>query len=165
MGIVQYLTPDRVICPLRAADKTQLLQELARRAGEALNIPQKTIFEALAKREKLGSTGLGQGFALPHASIEGLATMFGMFARLQRPINFDAIDEKPVDLVFLLLIPAAAPSDHVAALAAISRRLRDEGCTQRLRKAENAASLYDVLTNGQTKSEIKSEAKSEIKSA
>jgi len=151
MGIVQFLTPDRVICPLRAADKTQLLQELARRAGEALNIPQRTIFDALVKREKLGSTGLGQGFALPHAAVEGLKTKFGMFAKLQRPINFDAIDGKPVDLVFLLLIPASAPTDHVAALAAISRRLREEDCAMRLRKAENAASLYAVLTNGEVK--------------
>jgi PTS system nitrogen regulatory IIA component len=148
MAIAQLLTPDRVIHGLRATDKSQLLQELARRAGDYVKIPQKAILEALVTREKLGSTGLGNGFALPHARIDGLAAMFGMFAKLTRPIAYEAIDENSVDLVFLLLIPTDAGSDHVAALAAISRRIRDHQCAERLRKAENAAALYALLTNG-----------------
>jgi PTS system nitrogen regulatory IIA component len=147
MDIVQLLAPDHVIFGLRAAGKPQLLQELARRASDYVKIPQKTIFEGLSTREKLGSTGLGQGFALPHARIEGLTTMFGMFAKLSRPIAFEAIDEKPVDCVFLLLIPLEKESDHVAALAAISRRIRDPDCAARLRKVENAAALYALLTS------------------
>jgi PTS system nitrogen regulatory IIA component len=147
MDIVQLLTADRVIYGLRAADKTQLLQELARRASEYVKIPQKTILEGLSTREKLGSTGLGQGFALPHARIEGLEAMFGMFVKLSRPIAFDAIDDKPVDFVFLLLIPSEKESDHVAALAAISRRIRDPECAARLRKVENAAALYALFTS------------------
>jgi len=152
MGIAQLLTPDRVVNGLRAGDKAQLLQELARRAAESVKLPQKTIFDALSTREKLGSTGLGQGFALPHAAVQGLKTMFGMFVKLNRPINFDAIDEKPVDLIFLLLIPAEAEGEHVGALASISRRLREDNCAQRLRKAENAAALYAVLTSSEGKS-------------
>lgn len=146
MDIVAFLTSDRVICNLRAADKQQLLQELARRAGEMMKIPQKTILDALLKRENLGSTGLGQGFALPHATIQGLKTMFGMFVKLQRPIGFEAIDGNPVDLVFLLLLPTESSSEHVAALAAISRRMRDSDRAARLRKADSAATLYACLT-------------------
>jgi nitrogen PTS system EIIA component len=85
---------------------------------------------------------------LPHARIDGLNAMFGMFVKLARPIAYEAIDEKAVDLVFLLLIPTDAGSDHVAALAAISRRIRDQDCAERLRKAENAAELYALLTDG-----------------
>ena len=150
MGILQFLAPDHVIYGLRAADKAQLMQELSRRAGEALEIPQKAILEALLRREKLGSTGLGDGFALPHATIEGLKTMFGMFVRLSRPIGFEAIDEKPVDLVFLLLLPPETAGEHVTALAAISRRMREADCAGRLRKADSAAALYAVLTDGKT---------------
>lgn len=148
MAITAFLTSDRVICGLRVADKPQLLQELARRAGEALQIPQKLVLDALQKRENLGSTGLGDGFALPHASVPGLKTMFGIFARLQRAIAFDAIDGKPVDLVFLLLIPEDAVGAHVAALAAISRLVRDPACAAAVRKANNAAALYGVLSGG-----------------
>jgi nitrogen PTS system EIIA component len=148
MDIVKFLTPDRVITGLRASDKAQLLQELARRASDSLKIPPKVILDALLTREKLGSTGLGQGFALPHAPIPGLKTMYGMFAKLHRPIGFDAIDDKPVDLVFLLLIPAEANGDHVAALAAISRCVRDPDRAMRLRKADNAAVLFALLAKG-----------------
>jgi nitrogen PTS system EIIA component len=146
MAIAQLLTPDCVVHGLRVTDKSQLLQEIARRAADHVKIPQKTLVEALATREKLGSTGLGNGFALPHCRVEGLNAKFGMFAKLMRPIAYDAIDEKPVDLVFLLLIPLDAGSDHVAALAAISRRIRCQDCAESLRKAENAAQLYAVLT-------------------
>jgi nitrogen PTS system EIIA component len=148
MAIVQLLTPECVILGLRTSDKSQLLQELARRASDYVKIPQKVILEALVTREKLGTTGLGNGFALPHARIDGLNVMFGMFVKLARPIAYEAIDEKAVDLVFLLLIPTDAGSDHVAALAAISRRIRDQDCAERLRKAENAAELYALLTGG-----------------
>jgi nitrogen PTS system EIIA component len=148
MAIVQLLTPERVIHGLRTIDKSQLLQELARRASDYVKVQQKAILEALVTREKLGTTGLGNGFALPHARIDGLNAMFGMFVKLARPIAYEAIDEKAVDLVFLLLIPTDAGSDHVAALAAISRRIRDQDCAERLRKAENAAELYALLTGG-----------------
>ncbi|HKH80303.1 MAG TPA: PTS sugar transporter subunit IIA [Methylovirgula sp.] len=148
MDIAELLTQDRVIPSLRVSDKAQLLQELARRTAALLNIPQKTILDALEAREKLGSTGLGQGFALPHARIEGLDRFFGLFARLARPIAYDAVDENPVDLVFLLLIPAEPGSDHMSILAAISRRIRDQELARRLRKGENAEALHSLLAGG-----------------
>jgi PTS system nitrogen regulatory IIA component len=122
-----------------------LLAELSRRAGPLAGLPSVTILQALQAREKLGSTGLGRGFALPHARIDGLENMFGLFARLDAPIDFQAVDEKPVDLVFLLLIPAAAGNEHVTALAAISRRLRNPVVVANLRQTKAAAALYDLL--------------------
>ena len=127
----------------------RLLLDLASRAAASLNLDPKLVFNALQAREQLGSTGLGEGFALPHARIEGLDRFFGMFARLNRPIHFDSVDAKPVDLVFLLLIPAAAQGHHLAALAAISRHLRDKEFAARLRKAANTAALCNLLCDPQ----------------
>jgi PTS system nitrogen regulatory IIA component len=147
MNLAELLPEDRVICPLRAADKAQLLEELACRAAAASNVPQRQILAALQAREKLGSTGLGQGFALPHARVEGLDRFFGLFARLARPIAYDAVDEKPVDLVFLLLIPSEANSEPMTIMAAVSRRIRDQHFALQLRNAENAAALHALLSN------------------
>src|SRR6185312_1617615 len=105
--------------------------------------------DPLTQREQLGSTGLGKGFALPHARVAGLDRCFGLFARLARPIDFQAIDERPVDLVFLLLIPQDAESEHIAALAAISRRMRDAGLLDRARKAEKANALYRLIVGSE----------------
>jgi nitrogen PTS system EIIA component len=116
MRIADLITPAQVLAAVRVQDKPQLLAELARRASAATGIDAPAIFTALQTREELGSTGLGQGFALPHARINGLTAFFGLFARLARPIDFQAIDGEPVDLVFLLLIPPDANAEHVAAL-------------------------------------------------
>src|SRR5215472_10583015 len=121
MDLADLIVPSSVIFGARANNKEQLLLALAARAAACLNLDPKMVFNALQAREQLGSTGLGEGFALPHARIEGLDRFFGMFARLRRPIQFDSVDDKPVDLVFLLLIPMAAQIEHVAALATISR--------------------------------------------
>jgi PTS system nitrogen regulatory IIA component len=146
MEIAEFIAPDRVALDLRARDKAQLLQELAKRAElSSGGISADTILTALRSREQLGSTGLGKGFALPHARIEGLTGFVGLLARLARPIDYDAIDDAPVDLVFLLLMPADAGNNHVAALAAVSRRFRDADTTARLRKAD-AATAYGILT-------------------
>src|SRR5262249_33641394 len=115
------------------------------RAARLLAIDGQTILDALMSREMLGSTGIGQGVALPHARLSGLQRFFGLFARLERPINFDAIDDRPVDLVFLLLIPEKAGNDHLAALAAVSRRLRDRDVAARLR-TDTDTNLYSTLT-------------------
>ncbi|HUZ62879.1 MAG TPA: PTS sugar transporter subunit IIA [Acetobacteraceae bacterium] len=139
------LQPDRVVLNLRAANKAKLLQDLARRAAAPAGVDAHAAAAALAARELLGSTGVGNGFALPHARMDGLAAMFGLFARLAGPIPFDAIDEKPVDLVFMLLIPSQAAAEHLAALAAISRRMRDTSVARRLRHAETPAAAYDLL--------------------
>jgi PTS system nitrogen regulatory IIA component len=149
MEISDLVRPAQVIAGLRVSNKAQLTAEMSRRAAAALRMPLQPVEAALTAREQLGSTGLGRGFALPHARLGGLDRFFGLFARLARPIDFDAIDERPVDLVFLLLIPETAGNEHVAALAAISRRMRDAAFAQRLRKAAGTGEIYAVLTGAE----------------
>jgi nitrogen PTS system EIIA component len=148
MDMIDLVTPERVVLKLRADDKQQLLAELARRAAQATGLGRPIIEAALVAREQLGSTGVGAGIAIPHARIAGLASFFGLFARLDRALDYDAIDGQKVDLVFLLLVPANATSEHLQALASVSRRLRDATCAAKLRKATIAAALYDILTKG-----------------
>ena len=149
MDLADLIEPDRVVFAARASNKQQLLKDLASRAAILLKLEGRVIFDALQAREQLGSTGLGAGFALPHARVDGLDRLFGMFTRLNRPIHFDSIDGKPVDLVFLLLIPPTAGSEHLGALAAVSRVLRDQECAASLRKAGSATALYSLLCNPQ----------------
>lgn len=148
MDIASFLTPERVVLDVRSRDKAALLGEVARLFGKLVPGLRADLVEAaLRAREQLGSTGLGAGFALPHARIEGLDRYLGLFVRLAKPLDFDAIDGKPVQLVFVLLIPAETSVPHVAALAAISRRFRDAAVVGRLRKAETALVAYGFLTD------------------
>jgi PTS system nitrogen regulatory IIA component len=147
MDIADFITADRIALDLRVRDKAGLLQELARRSAPAAGVTADAVLAPLQSREALGSTGLGKGFALPHARVEGLSAFIGLFARLARPIDFDAIDSAPVDLVFLLLMPPDAGNAQVAALAAISRRFRNGDTMARLRKAD-AAGVMAILTPG-----------------
>ena len=147
MNIAEFLAPADVIVGLRVNSKENLIRELARRAALATGIDAAIIANALQARELLGSTGLGKGFALPHARVPGLTRFFGAFVRLARPIDFQAIDDSPVDLVFLLLIPADAENEHVATLAAISRRLRNAEVLAGVRKADTAAALHQLLVS------------------
>ena len=148
MEISEILTPDRVILDVRSRDKQQLIAEIARQFGRVVpSVKPQAAEAALAAREQLGSTGLGSGFALPHARIEGLSSYLGMFLRLSKSVDFEAIDDKPVQLVFALLIPAETTTPHVAALAAITRRFRDPELAAQLRKAETPAAAYGYLTN------------------
>ena len=149
MDFANLIEPNRVVFGVRASNKQQLLQDLASRAAALLNLDAESILNALQLREELGSTGLGNGFALPHARVEGLDRLFGMFARLHRPVHFDSIDGKPVDLVFLLLIPPTAGSEHLGALAAVARQLRDQEFAARLRKAPSIAALCSLLCDRQ----------------
>ena len=126
MHLTDLLTRDHVLFGVRARNKAALLKHCAAQAAAASGAAAEDIFAALSARERLGSTGFGRGFALPHARVEGVRKLLGLFARLARPIPFDAIDGAPVDLVFLLLIPPGAGTDHVAALAAVARAMRDE---------------------------------------
>jgi len=145
MSIGDLIGPAQVLVGLRVADKAQLLGELARRAAAALSLDQAVLLRALQAREQLGSTGLGRGFALPHARLAGLPRIYASLARLGRPIDFEAVDDKPVDLVVLLLTPESAASQHLATLAALSRPFRDEAFVQQVRKAPDAAALHKVL--------------------
>jgi nitrogen PTS system EIIA component len=149
MDLASLVDPSRVVFGARANNKEQLLLDLASRAAASLNLDREAIFTALRAREELGSTGLGEGFALPHARIEGLDRFFGMFARLKRPVHFDSVDAKPVDLVFLLLIPATAQGEHLATLATISRHMRDIEFATKLRKAASAPELCALLCDPQ----------------
>jgi PTS system nitrogen regulatory IIA component len=148
MEIIDFLTSERVLLDLRPRDKGQLIGEIARQFGRSVGGLRPDVVEAaLLARERLGSTGLGAGFALPHARIEGLDRYVGLFARLAKPVDFDSIDGKPVQLVFVLLIPAESETPHVAALAAISRRFRDVGLVAKLRTADTQAVAYGFLTD------------------
>lgn len=145
MAILDLLTLETTLSGLRASDKAEALKLLSERAAAALGLDADVVQKALLEREALGSTGVGAGVALPHARIAGLARLFGLFARLTRPIDFAAVDGGPVDLVFLLLTPDAAAPAYLKALASISRVLRDPAVGARLRKAGDAAALRDIL--------------------
>jgi nitrogen PTS system EIIA component len=130
---------------LKVNSKKQLLQELAARAAELSGQSERTILEILQQREKLGSTGVGNGIAIPHGKLAKLDRLFGLFARLDRPIDFEALDDQPVDLVFLLLAPENAGADHLKALARVARLLRDPETARKLRGSRDAEALYTVL--------------------
>ncbi|KQT79890.1 PTS sugar transporter subunit IIA [Methylobacterium sp. Leaf465] len=145
MTVDDLLPADRVICGLRTAEKTALLDDLARRAALALGREAAPIRAALAARESLGSTGIGDGIALPHARLDGLDRPFGLLARLRDPLDFEAIDGCPVDLVALLLLPADPRDVSVTALACIARRLRDPDVAVALRTARDVPGLHAAL--------------------
>ncbi|MFM9842460.1 MAG: PTS IIA-like nitrogen regulatory protein PtsN [Dongiaceae bacterium] len=150
MEIEDLITPAGVIPKLRATGKKQALQELARRAAEVTSLHERAIFDVLLERERLGSTGVGNGIAIPHGKLAELQKLHGVFARLDSPIDFDSVDDQPVDLVFLLLAPEAAGADHLKALARVSRLLRDRTVCEKLRGANSADAIYALLTEART---------------
>src|SRR5690606_14298 len=124
----------------------QVLQELAKRAAELVGEHERVVFDVLLERERLGTTGVGGGVAIPHGKLPRLSRMVGLFARLEKPVDFESIDEQPVDLVFMLLAPASAGADHLKALARVSRLLRDRKMCEKLRGSDTADALYALLT-------------------
>jgi nitrogen PTS system EIIA component len=150
MEIDDLITPASVIANLRVAGKRQALQELARRAAQLTKHDEREIFEVLWERERLGSTGIGNGTAVPHGKLPRLDRLYGVFARLDKPIDFEAIDDQPVDLIFLLLAPEGAGADHLKALARVSRLFRDRAMCQKLRGTDRAEALYALLTDRAT---------------
>ena len=149
MEINNLLGPEGVIADLKATSKKQALQELARRAAEISGLHERTVFDVLMEREKLGTTGVGNGIAIPHGKLPNLDRLYGLFARLGQPIDFQAIDERPVDLIFVLLAPESAGADHLKALAKVSRLLRDRPTCDKLRGTDHAEALYAILTESQ----------------
>lgn len=147
MDLKEIVAPEALHAGLNATSKKHLMQELAQRAADAYGLSQRPVFEALLERERLGSTGMGRGVAIPHARLEGLDRIVGVFSRLQKPIDYDAADGEPVDLVFALFAPEDSGADHLRALARISRSLRDASICSKLRSADQAAAIYAVLTN------------------
>lgn len=147
MEIGDLITPRSVVAQLRAATKRQALQELAKRAAAITGAPERAILDVLVERERLGSTGIGMGVGIPHGKLPGLDRLVGVFARLERAIPFDSLDDQPVDLIFLLLAPENAGADHLKALARISRLLRDRSICDKLRGTDRPEALYALLTD------------------
>ena len=148
MEISEILTPDRILVPVRATSKKQALQELARHAAQVTGLPERKIFDVLLERERLGTTGVGRGIAIPHGKLDELDGLCGVFAILDQPIDFDSVDDQPVDLLFLLLAPESAGAEHLKALARISRLMRNAGLCERLRGISNPDELFKQLTAG-----------------
>ncbi len=146
MEISDLVTANAVFASLKATSKKQALQELARRAADLTGEQERAIFDVLLERERLGTTGVGDGVAIPHGKLPNLKKLFGVFARLERPIDFESIDEQPVDLIFLLLAPGTAGADHLKALARVSRLLRDRATRDKLRGSETPEAIYALLT-------------------
>lgn len=145
MPLTDLVAPNAIIPALKVNSKKQAIQELAAKAAKLTGQNERVIFETLLQREKLGSTGIGDGIAIPHGKLPKLEKLFGMFARLDRPVDFDALDGQPVDLIFLLLAPEAAGADHLKALARVARLLRDGETVRKLRESRDAEALYAVL--------------------
>jgi len=146
MDLCDLLAPDNIIASLQASSKKHALQELATIAADRTGLDSREIFNTLLQRERLGSTGLGRGIAIPHVKLEGLKGILCMFARLEEPIEYESHDSEPVDLIFLLLAPSHASGDHLKALASISRVVHQPSTLDALRNAADAAALRSALT-------------------
>jgi PTS system nitrogen regulatory IIA component len=146
MKISDFLSPSNVKLDIRASDKTQLLRQLCALAATEVQLDPQAVTAQIVKREELGSTGVGDGVALPHARLAGLKSPFGLFVRLPRDIDFEAIDEQPVDIVFLLLLPESAKDEQLNALACVARALRDHKILARIRAAANSEAVFKAIT-------------------
>jgi nitrogen PTS system EIIA component len=146
MKVSDFLSSADVIIDVAFADKQKLLEDLARRAATVVGVPPALILSELRKREQLGSTGMGGGIAIPHARFAQIGKAFGMLVRLKRPIDFEAVDDKPVDTIMLLLLPDEPGGAQLGALACIARKLRDPAIAAALRRAHDGAEIYRVLT-------------------
>ncbi len=146
MELADILDKGSVIACAKVASKRQLLQKLADKAALTVGVDSHEIFETLVAREKLGSTGLGNGIAIPHGKLEGISGVTAVFARLDQPVEFESVDDQPVDLVVMLLAPAGSGADHLKALARVARLMRTEQVVEQLRSTRDANKLYEVLT-------------------
>jgi PTS system nitrogen regulatory IIA component len=146
VDLSDLVTPQSVIATLDASNKKAALQSLCDRASEILGLPSIEIFNVIIQRERLGSTGLGGGVAIPHARLPNLKQSVGVFARLKAPIDFESVDDEPVDIIMLLLAPENAGADHLRALARVSRLLRDQRTVEKLRGCRDRSAIYAVLT-------------------
>ena len=146
MTLTDLIAANAVVPALKVNSKKQAIQELAARAAALTGQNERAILEILLQREKLGSTGVGNGIAIPHGKLPKLGGLFGLFARLERSVDFEALDGQPVDLIFLLLAPEAAGADHLKALARVARLLRDPEVARRLRDSRDADAIYAVLS-------------------
>lgn len=147
MDVNTLIDPGAILPDLRANSKKQVLQELAGKAAELTGLPEREIFETILGREKLGSTGVGNGIAIPHGKLGDLDRIVGLFARLSRPVDFDALDDQPVDIVFLLLAPQGSGADHLKALSKVARLLRNRDIVDEIRATRDSSAIYALMTN------------------
>ena len=149
MDLSDLLEVSAVMPTLKANSKKQLLQALAEKAAAATGLPEREVFDTILQRERLGSTGVGNGIAIPHGKLSGVDKITGIFARLENPVDFEALDDQPVDLVFLLLAPEGAGADHLKALSRIARALRDSETVAKIRGTTDASAIYSFLSDTQ----------------
>ncbi len=147
MKLSEIMSEKSIFLGLKSNSKRQLLQDMASKAAEITGINERTIFDTVLERENLGSTGFGEGTALPHGRFEGLDKVYGFFAKLSSPVDFEAIDGKPVDLVFMLLSPEDNGADHLTALAQASRLLKDENIRSKLRQMNSSQEIKALIYN------------------
>jgi PTS system nitrogen regulatory IIA component len=149
MALADLLQQDAIIPALKVNSKKQLLQDLAAKASKLTGVPEREIFDVILQRERLGSTGVGHGIAIPHGKLNSITSIRGVFVRLDAPVDFEALDDEPVDLVFLLLAPEGAGADHLKALSRVARVLRDQDLVAKLRKTDSASAIYAFLNEEQ----------------
>lgn len=146
MPIFDLLTPAAILPSVKATSKKQLLEVISERAEAVSGLPARIVFDVLLQRERLGSTGIGSGIAIPHGKFEGLPKLVGLFARLDKPVDFESLDGQPVDLVFTLLAPEGAGADHLKGLSRVARVLRNPAIISKVRTVREADVLHDILT-------------------
>ena len=146
MEIYDLIKPESVVANFHATSKKQAIQDLAKKAADITGLHERAIFDVLMERERLGTTGVGNGVAIPHGKLASLDSLHGLFARLEKPIDFQSIDEQPVDLIFLLLAPETAGADHLKALSSVSRLLRNKIVCDKLRGTDQSEALFALLT-------------------
>ena len=147
MDLTDLIEASAVMPALKANSKKQVLQLLAEKAAATTGIPEREIFDTILQRERLGSTGVGNGIAIPHGKLPGVQQITGVFARLENPVDFEALDDQPVDLVFLLLAPEGAGADHLKALSRIARVLRNSETVAKIRGTKDAAAIHSFLSD------------------
>lgn len=150
MELADLLKPEAVIPHLKADSKKAALQELSSYAAELTGVSKREIFDVLLERERLGTTGVGNGIAIPHGKLDDVKELCGMFAKLDAPVDFEAVDDKPVDLIFVLLAPESAGADHLKALALVSRLLRDGSVCEKIRRSEESAAILELIHGSAT---------------
>ncbi len=145
MNIANLLSPESIVVDIQAGTKRELLEKIAAYGAQSSGLHEKEIFDALLQRERLGTTGTGDGVAIPHSRFANLNKIHGVFVRLSQPVDFEAVDEKPVDLIFTLLAPESAGADHLTALSQIAKVFKDEAAKSELRNAKNGAGIQSVF--------------------
>jgi len=149
MALADLLALNAIIPALKAGSKKQVLQEMSIRAAKLTGLPERDIFDVILQRERLGSTGVGHGIAIPHGKLTSIDNIVGIFARLDAPVDFEALDDQPVDIIFMLLAPEGAGADHLKALSRIARVLRDQDLVAKLRATDSASGIYAFINSDQ----------------